>query len=199
MKPIALLFFLFVFKVAIPQKGEQAVTNEISFMISAGKFFSNYRYYKYYDGFENVNISLSKKLSNRFGLSINQNYGRMFNKRINNKAKVYHTTLNLDFIPVKYKKLLLELSFGGGIQQIHNKCLYESYPYTEHIYGSTINGKASIVYHLTQKIALNINYNLYRAYLFFNDNNYVPQDPYYYKTTFSSVNMGLQYTFRKTK
>jgi len=197
MRKLVFLIFVFAFNIAFSQKEAQVTTSKTSIMFSAGKFFSNYRYYKYYDGLESVNISISQKISNRWGLSINQNYGRMFNERINNEAKTFHTTLNIFVIPVKYKKLDLDLSVGGGLQQIHNKCLYNSYPFVEHIYGSSVNAKMTVIYHLNQKIAFNINYNMYRSYLFLAYDNYIPQDPYYYKTMFSSVNIGFYYSFRK--
>jgi len=197
MRKLVFLIFVFAFNIAFSQKEAQVTTSKTSIMFSAGKFFSNYRYYKYYDGLESVNISISQKISNRWGLSINQNYGRMFNERINNEAKTFHTTLNIFVIPVKYKKLDLDLSVGGGLQQIHNKCLYNSYPFVEHIYGSSVNAKMTVIYHLNQKIAFNINYNMYRSYLFLTYDNYIPQDPYYYKTMFSSVNIGFYYSFRK--
>lgn len=198
MKKVAFLIFVFAFNSVFSQKETQVITNKTSIMFSAGKFFSNYHYYKNYDGLESINLSISQKISNKWGLSINQNYGRMFNKIINNRAIVLHTTLNISVIPVKYKKFDLDLSIGGGLQQIHNKCLYDIYPFVEHIYGSTINAKMSVIYHLNQKIALNVNYNIYRSYLFlptYYNYNYIPRDPYYYKTMFSSVNIGFYYSF----
>jgi len=197
MKQIAFLIFVFTFNSVFSQKEAQVATSKTSIMFSAGKFFSNYRYYKYYDGLESINFSISQKISNRWGLSINQNYGRMFNERINNRAKVFHTTLNIFVIPVKLKMFDLELSIGSGLQQIHNKCLYDSYPFVEHIYGSSINAKMTIIYHLNQKIAFNVNYDIYRSYLFLDNENYIPKDPYYYKTMFSSVNIGFYYSFEK--
>jgi len=195
MKQIVFLIFVFAFNIVFSQRETQITKANI--VLSSGKFFSNYRYYKYYDGLENINLAISKKISNRFGLSINQNYGRMFNERINNRAIVFHTTINVNVIAIQYKKFDLNLSVGGGLQQIHNKCLYDIYPFVEHIYGSSINAKMAINYHLNQKIALNINYNMYYSYLFLDNNNYIPQDPYYYKTFFSAVNIGFSYSFGK--
>ena len=193
MKKLLLISILFINIIAFPQEENKQLNHKIGIELNGGVLFSNYRYYKYYNGLENFNLGVSKDISKQFGLKINQSYSRMFNERINNRAFVLTTTLNTYATFLKKRKFNIRLLAGIGLLQIHTKCLYNSYPVIEHIYGITIKTNLAVIYKLNNKLSLNINTDALYGFIQTTD-NYIP-DSYYYKTFFYSFNMGVVYYF----
>ena len=193
MKKLTYIVLLLLTINSFSQEQNTKTNNRIGIELGGGLFFSNYRYYKNYNGLESINLGVFKNISKHFGIKIDQTYGRMFNEKINNRAFVLTSTLNIYATFFSNKKINIRLLAGGGLLQIHTKCLYDSYPVTEHIYGSNIKANIAVIYKVTNNIHLNINYDYNYGFINTTD-NYIPDD-YYYKTVFYSFNLGVIYLF----
>jgi hypothetical protein len=188
---ICIIIFSFVLS-AQNEKPEKELNKGIE--LSVGKFFSPYRYFKHYTAYESIHLSFTHQLSDKFGTSINQHYGRMFDDNTNSRAFVLSSTINLSAIIIRKNNFDVKISAGTGLEQIHIKCLYDYYPLERHFYGIPINTTAYFIYHLNQKTAINVNINASYSFLFNNENSLFA-DYSYYQTCFLSSNIGVIWHF----
>jgi len=133
--------------------------------ISGGKLYSPYRYFLFYNGYENINISIYHKFSDNLGLSFSQSYGRMLDDPKYNRGFLFSSTLNFSVDILKTNKYYITLCSGTGFEIIH---LYNSrvdiYPIGRNLYGIPVRLK-------------------------------IANEDYYYKTWFLSTNIGIGYRF----
>ncbi len=161
----------------------------------ASKLSGRHQYFYYFQGKENLNFVIYYQLNNRIMFSINQNYAKMFNKRTNNRATLWTTTLNVNAILAKWKKFDIRLAAGSGFEQIHSKCLYDIYPFENNFYGIPVKTSVSVNYKLNDKLELLVNSDLTCNFLFYN--KFIGTNSRDYQTCFNSFNLGLRYTFGK--
>ena len=185
---------------AFSQNEESVKRNrKIAIELSAGKIFSPYRFYINHTGYENVLLGISNDLSPKYGILFSQSYGRIYSENTNNRTLVMATTVNAYIKFFRNKKINLQIAAGTGLLYLYTKCLYDVYPVSESFYGLPVRLNISSGYKLTDKISINLNIDVHYGFLFKSNNYYhlIIDDPYYYKTFFYSLNLGLRYSFGK--
>jgi len=195
-KLLIFIVLLFVGLHVFSQDEKTSPTNKkLVFEINAGKLFSPYRFYKNHNGYENISLGISKDITAKSGILFSQSYGRIFNEATNNRTLVMTTTINPYLNFFTDKKVNLRISVGTGLLHLYTKCLYDIYPISEHIYGMPLKLNLGVFYNLNDKLALNLNLDSHYSFLFYGDNHLIINDPYYYKTFFSSANLGISWSF----
>ncbi|NOZ34195.1 MAG: hypothetical protein GXO80_02730 [Chlorobi bacterium] len=189
---IALLFA--GFSIFSQDVNSSDTNNNLTFELSAGKIFSPYRFYKNHTGYEKFSFGVSKKLFKYGGAVFSQSYGRVFSKTTNNQTLVMTTTISPYITFFADKKINLRFSSGTGLICLSTKTLYDIYPINEKIYGMPIKGNIAVLYKLQNKLALNLNIDTHYSFLFTGNYKLLINDPYYYKTFFYSINIGINYT-----
>ena len=177
------------------QNEEPVKTNrKIAIELNAGKLFSPYRFYRNHTGYENLWLGVSKNLSDKYGLLLSQSYGRLYSERTNNLTMVYNTTIS-DFVNFfTDKKINLRVALGTGFTYISTKCLYDEYPLNEHYTAVPVRLNIAAFYKLNDRFSLNINLDSQYSWMFsYQTHRLIINDPYYYKTFFYSLNLGVRY------
>ncbi|MDY0143500.1 MAG: hypothetical protein RBR97_16565 [Bacteroidales bacterium] len=190
---IILAVFLLISLMSFSQSNEK--NNNLSLELNAGKIFSPYRFYKNHTGYENIALGVSKNITEKTGVLLSQSYGRIFNETTNNRTLVMTTTVNPYLNFFTDKKLNLRIAVGTGLLYLYTKCLYDIYPISEHIYGMPLKLNLAVFYNFNDKLALNINLDTHYSFLFYENNQLIINDPYYYKTFFNSANIGVSWSF----
>ncbi|NOZ34192.1 MAG: hypothetical protein GXO80_02715 [Chlorobi bacterium] len=194
-KLIIFIVLLFAdFSVFSQDVNSSDTNNNLTFELSAGKIFSPYRFYKNHTGYENFSFGVSKKLFKHGGAVLSQSYGRVFSKTTNNRTLVMTTTISPYITFFADKKINLRFSSGTGLICLNTKTLYNIYPINEKIYGIPIKGNIAVLYKLKNNLALNLNIDTNYSFLFNGNYKLLINDPYYYKTFFYSINIGINYT-----
>jgi hypothetical protein len=169
--------------------------------ISGGKLYSPYRYFLFYNGYENINISIYHKFSDNLGLSFSQSYGRMFDDPKYNKGIVFTSTFNFSADILKINEYHITLYAGTGLEQIHLKDHiydiddYDFYPLQKHIYGIPVRLKIAFAYKINNKFTILVNAVSRYSFMFNNEDSLIYNEDYYYKTWFLSTNIGIGYRF----
>jgi len=182
---LALVWSIFAFS-------QNVYKNEV--MLTVGKFYSPYRYFKYYNGFESIKFEYSHQFFPNMGVSFVQEYGRMFDENTNSRAFVIPTNFCIYYNMLQNKDLKLRISAGTGLEQIYIKSLYEFYPVERNFYGIPVRIEIGFFYKLNERLNLTLNAVTTYCSLFSNKNSLFPS-PYYYNTLFFSSNIGLSYYF----
>jgi hypothetical protein len=195
MKHIILITLVSIITINVFGQSEGSKTqfkNEIT--ITGGKFYSPYKYFQYYDAFENINLSYSHIISGKIGALFTQGYGRMFDKNTNSRAFVISSNISVFANVLQIKDINFRVSLGTGLEQIHIKCLYDFYPVDRHFYGIPIHLETSFEYNFSKKFFIIINARSNYSFLFSNKNSLFV-DSSYYRTWFFSTNIGIGYAF----
>lgn len=195
-KTVISVFFLLINLIAFSQSNtDKSINSNLSIELSAGKLFSPCRFYKNHAGYEHISLGLSKEITERMGVLLSQSYARTFSQITNNRTLVMTTSVNPNFTFFSDNKINLRISVGTGLLHLYTKSLYDIYPLSEHIYGIPIHGSIAVFYNLSNKLALNLNFDAHYSFLFNGEYTLLINDPYYYKTFFNSISIGIRYNF----
>ncbi|MEA1874023.1 MAG: hypothetical protein U9N51_06295, partial [Bacteroidota bacterium] len=163
MKKIIICFCLLIisFNLSAQNKNSNNSANKLlsGIEISGGKLYSPYRYFLFYNGYENINISIYHTFSNNLGLSFSQSYGRMFDDPKYNRGIVFTSTFNFSADILKINEYHITLYAGTGLEQIHLKdYIYDCiYPLQKDIYGIPIRLKIAFAYNVNNKFSILVN------------------------------------------
>lgn len=190
---IVLLLNLLVI-ITFGQNNNDTNKNGSTFSINTGKSFSNYRYFKNYNAYENININFTKKLSGKTGLTLSQSYDRLFESETNSRALMFNSNILLNIAVLNKEKYSVNILTGTGLKQIYIKCLYEEYPLKRRFYGIPIVVAEQFLYHYSSKISFS--FSLISSYDFlFNNSNSLFYSENCYQTFFNTVSIGIVYGF----
>jgi hypothetical protein len=201
MKKIIICFCLLIISFNLFAQNKKSENKLISAIeISGGKIYSPYRYFLFFNGYENINISIYHKFSDDFGLSFSQSYGRMLDDPKIRKGLVFSSTINFSSDILKINKFNIKTYLGTGFEQIHlyntpTSSWFDFYALQKHIYGIPVRLKIALAYKINNKFAILVNAVSRYSFMFNNEDSLIHNEDYYYKTWFLSTNIGIGYRF----
>ncbi len=193
---IFIALFFVSFNAFSQSESAKSGNKKMAIEINGGKMFSPYRFYKNHNAYEHISLGVSRDISDNYGLLLSQSYGRIFSERTSNRVFVMTTTINVYTNLFSDKKINLRIAGGTGLLHLYTQRLSNIYPFSEHIYGLPFRLNFAFIYNLSEHLAVNVNLDAnYNFLLLRRYRRLIIGDPYYYQTSFPSVNIGLSWSF----